>query len=69
MCYLTTDMAPYVLSDSFRSNFLLRWFLAYQAAMSFRFSHYFVSFLSECTSLLSGIGMEVNQKGKQETIW
>ncbi|XP_029205749.2 protein-serine O-palmitoleoyltransferase porcupine-like [Acropora millepora] len=46
-----------------------KWFLAYQAAMSFRFSHYFVSFLSECTSLLSGIGMEVNQKGKQETIW
>ncbi|XP_068718804.1 protein-serine O-palmitoleoyltransferase porcupine-like [Montipora capricornis] len=46
-----------------------KWFLAYQAAMSFRFSHYFVSFLSECTSLLSGIGTEVNQEGKQVTIW
>ena len=43
--------------------------MAYQAAMSFRFSHYFVSFLSECTSLLSGIGTEVNQEGKQITIW
>ena len=48
---------------------LLRWFVAYQSAMSFRFSHYFVSFLSECTSLLSGIGTEVNQEGKQLTIW
>ena len=48
---------------------LLRWFVAYQSAMSFRFSHYFVSFLSECTSLLSGIGTEVNQEGKQLTLW
>lgn len=43
--------------------------MAYQAAMSFRFSHYFVSFLSECTCLLSGIGTEVNQEGKQIIIW
>lgn len=46
-----------------------KWFLAYQSAMSFRFSHYFVSFLSESTSLLSGIGTDVHQEGKQITIW
>jgi len=46
-----------------------KWFVAYQSALSFRFSHYFVSFLSECTSLLSGIGTEVDHEGKQVTNW
>lgn len=57
-------VAPWMFpEDSFK------WFMAYQSAMSFRFSHYFVSFLSECTSVLSGIGTEVNQEGKPKTIW
>ena len=37
--------------------------------MSFRFSHYFVSFLSEGTSILCGIGTEVSQEGQQITVW
>ncbi|XP_035829159.1 protein-serine O-palmitoleoyltransferase porcupine-like [Aplysia californica] len=32
-----------------------KWFLAYRDAQSFRFSHYFISFLSDATSSLSGI--------------
>ncbi|KAK6177121.1 hypothetical protein SNE40_015288 [Patella caerulea] len=32
------------------------WLLAYRDAQSFRFSHYFVSFLSEATHVLSGFG-------------
>lgn len=61
---ISACIAPWIFEeDSFK------WFMAYQAAMSFRFSHYFVSFLSECTSLLSGIGTEVNQEGKLITIW
>ena len=33
-----------------------RWLVAYRDAQSFRFSHYFVSFLSEVTVLLCGLG-------------
>ncbi|BFZ10924.1 hypothetical protein BsWGS_13963 [Bradybaena similaris] len=32
-----------------------RWFRAYRDAQSFRFSHYFISFLSDATATLSGI--------------
>lgn len=32
------------------------WLLAYRDAQSFRFSHYFVSFMSETTAILSGVG-------------
>ncbi|XP_076469446.1 protein-serine O-palmitoleoyltransferase porcupine-like [Babylonia areolata] len=32
------------------------WLLAYRDAQSFRFSHYFVSFMSETTAVLSGVG-------------
>lgn len=34
---------------------VLRWLLAYRDALSFRTSHYFVSFLSEATALASGV--------------
>ena len=60
------DSIPLVF---FFSVSLFRWFLAYQKALSFRFSHYFVSFLSEGTSLLSGVGTEVSQEGTQVTQW
>lgn len=33
----------------------LRWFLAYRDALSFRTSHYFVSYLSEATAITAGI--------------
>lgn len=32
-----------------------RWFMAYRDALSFRSSHYFVSYLSEATTLAAGI--------------
>lgn len=34
-----------------------RWGLAYREALSFRFSHYFVSYLSETSALLAGLDM------------
>ena len=40
-----------------------RWFSAYSAAASFRYSHYFISFLSETTAILSGIGYEIVPDG------
>ncbi|KAL4225879.1 hypothetical protein ACF0H5_013867 [Mactra antiquata] len=33
-----------------------KWVIAYRDAQSFRFSHYFISFLSEVTVILSGLG-------------
>ena len=33
-----------------------RWLASYSAAASFRYSHYFVSLLSQSTTMLSGIG-------------
>jgi porcupine-like protein len=35
---------------------LYRWLVAYRDAQSFRVSHYFVSFVSETTATLSGLG-------------
>ena len=36
--------------------YLNRWFAAYADAGSFRYSHYFVCYISECTAILSGLG-------------
>ncbi|XP_071082740.1 protein-serine O-palmitoleoyltransferase porcupine-like [Haliotis cracherodii] len=36
-----------------------KWITAYRDAQSFRFSHYFVSYISETTSTLSGLGSTV----------
>ncbi|XP_077996103.1 protein-serine O-palmitoleoyltransferase porcupine-like [Glandiceps talaboti] len=33
-----------------------KWFLAYQDAMSFRFSHYFISFMAEASCITAGVG-------------
>lgn len=49
------------LSDPLLSNFnyslkCSRWLLAYRDAQSFRFSHYFISYLSELTLTMSGLG-------------
>lgn len=33
-----------------------KWFVSYRDAQSFRFSHYFISFLSEVTVILCGLG-------------
>ncbi|XP_063219635.1 protein-serine O-palmitoleoyltransferase porcupine isoform X5 [Bacillus rossius redtenbacheri] len=37
-------------------NTLWRWWIAYRDALSFRTSHYFVSFLSEASAIMSGLG-------------
>ncbi|RUS85801.1 hypothetical protein EGW08_006430 [Elysia chlorotica] len=37
-----------------------KWILAYRDAQSFRFSHYFVSFISDATSSLSGLTLRDN---------
>lgn len=36
--------------------FICRWWQAYREAQQFRFSHYFISYISEATCLLMGIG-------------
>lgn len=41
-----------------------RWWIAYKEALTFRFSHYFVSYISESTCLLVGIGTIANSGGK-----
>ncbi|KAI8504060.1 hypothetical protein Bbelb_181280 [Branchiostoma belcheri] len=38
-----------------------KWVTAYRDALSFRFSHYFISYLSEMTCVVSGVG--VTEKG------
>lgn len=37
-------------------SFSFRWWVAYRDALSFRSSHYFVSFVSEASALVSGFG-------------
>ena len=44
-----------------------RWLIAYQTALSFRCSNYFVGFISESSCLLCGIGTVVKDD-KDETI-
>ncbi|KAG7172792.1 serine O-palmitoleoyltransferase porcupine-like [Homarus americanus] len=47
---VSTCYTSWVLPDS-----LSRWGIAYRDALSFRFSHYFVSYLSEVSALLAGL--------------
>ncbi|KAL8580153.1 hypothetical protein ACOMHN_043038 [Nucella lapillus] len=44
------------------------WLLAYRDAQSFRFSHYFVSFMSETTAVLSGVGWSLVDGHTQWTL-
>lgn len=43
-----------------------RWWLAYREAQQFRFSHYFISYISEATCLLMGIGTLVPLENKSD---
>lgn len=43
-------------SDASPPGFLPRWLRAYESAVSFHFSNYFVGFLSEATATLAGAG-------------
>lgn len=56
---LTLLMLPLSFPPS--SALSLRWFVAYCSAASFRFSHYFISFLSEGISALGGLGYNHNK--------
>ena len=38
-----------------------RWLAAYTAAASFRYSHYFISFISQSSTIASGIGYHTTQ--------
>lgn len=49
------------------SVFLIRWFAAYSAAGTFRFSHYFVVLMSECLVLLSGAGYKATPTEEHKT--
>lgn len=40
-----------------------RWLAAFSAAMSFRYSHYFVCYISEFSALAGGLGHTVNKDG------
>lgn len=46
---------PLSLPGSFPTS-LFRWLRAYESAVSFHFSNYFVGFLSEATATLAGAG-------------
>lgn len=41
-----------------RINLFFRWWTAYRDAVSFRSSHYFVSFASEASAIMSGYGLQ-----------
>ncbi|XP_045591999.2 LOW QUALITY PROTEIN: protein-serine O-palmitoleoyltransferase porcupine [Procambarus clarkii] len=49
---MSTCYTSWLLPDSIN-----RWGLAYREALSFRLSHYFVSYLSEASALLAGLNM------------
>jgi len=48
---ISTCWNPWLIPDS-----SWRWWLAYRDAMSFRASHYFVSFMSEASAITAGLG-------------
>lgn len=61
---ISVCIAPYIFSEG-----SFKWLIAYQSALSFRFSHYFVSFISECTCMVCGIGTETSVDGQKTTLW
>ncbi|XP_064394949.1 protein-serine O-palmitoleoyltransferase porcupine-like [Halichondria panicea] len=60
LCLLCLAMSSCVFSFLFPEPAWNKWLAAYSAAASFRFSHYFVSFLSESTVLAAGIGYQTS---------
>lgn len=59
-------LAPVKDNVPFVSAVLHRWLRAYENAVSFHFSNYFVGHLSEGTTMLSGAGFTVE---KDKIIW
>lgn len=55
----------------FKMYFILicRWILAYRDAMSFRFSHYFVSFLSQALVVMAGYSDSMENRRCDSTPW
>ncbi|XP_039569250.1 protein-serine O-palmitoleoyltransferase porcupine [Passer montanus] len=60
LCLLvSTCLAPFLFSSLlplYGARALRRWLRAYESALSFHFSNYFVAFLSEATATLAGSG-------------
>jgi porcupine-like protein len=54
---LSVCILPFLLNEP-QYN---KWLAAYTAAASFRYSHYFISFLSQSSTIASGIGYDSNQ--------
>lgn len=48
---ISTCWIPWMITDG-----VWKWWLAYRDAMSFRASHYFVSYVSEATATAAGMG-------------
>ncbi|XP_019852943.1 PREDICTED: protein-serine O-palmitoleoyltransferase porcupine-like isoform X2 [Amphimedon queenslandica] len=63
MSLLTLSLSMCLFPFLFEEPFWNKWFAAYSAAASFRYSHYFISFLSEATAILSGIGYKIEPAG------
>uniref|UniRef100_A0A672U454 Protein-serine O-palmitoleoyltransferase porcupine n=1 Tax=Strigops habroptila TaxID=2489341 RepID=A0A672U454_STRHB len=63
LCLLvSTCLAPFLFScllPLYGARALQQWLHAYESALSFHFSNYFVAFLSEATATLSGSGASV----------
>lgn len=57
-----TSCAPWILVYCVHSFIHFRWLAAYAAAASFRYSHYFVSLLSQFGALIPGIGRTATDK-------
>lgn len=51
---VSTCWSPWLLSNTLG----LRWLAAYRDALSFRFSHYFITFLSEASAVAAGISRD-----------
>ncbi|XP_059805518.1 protein-serine O-palmitoleoyltransferase porcupine-like isoform X1 [Hypanus sabinus] len=65
---VSTCVAPYLFPyfiPVYGDKLLKRWLRAYESAISFHFSHYFVSFLSESTSTLAGAGFGTQKENLQ----
>uniref|UniRef100_A0A8C8EM16 Protein-serine O-palmitoleoyltransferase porcupine n=1 Tax=Oncorhynchus tshawytscha TaxID=74940 RepID=A0A8C8EM16_ONCTS len=64
LCLITSNcVAPYlfpyfipIYGDKLKTKRKIRWLLAYENALSFHFSNYFVGYLSETTTTLAGAG-------------
>ncbi|XP_072026412.1 protein-serine O-palmitoleoyltransferase porcupine-like [Amphiura filiformis] len=63
---ISTCIAPIMFTSE---SWHYKWLHAYRDAMSFRFSHYFISYLSETTGILAGLGATGNVEEGDKVKW